>query len=145
MAVNESFALVDWPDDEETLLAEVLRHNQDLADRIAVSGVTVDYNGEADLLWVTIGTPTEAITEGLADGVGLRLNPQTMRIVCLDVLSAHEWPSATVAALLLTHLAIMSHEGSGPGSAPHELYQQLAGDILKLLRHDSTVTGPGAH
>lgn len=67
--------------------SEVRLANQDFAQRLGVEEVTLDYNPEADVLSITIGTPTPAITEPAFDNLLYRVDPDTLRIVGFEILA----------------------------------------------------------
>mgnify|MGYP001572047058 CR=1 FL=1 len=66
---------------------EINRINFDISDRIMTEGVTLDYNPEADLLTITIGESKPAITEPLLDDVMYRVDPDTLKIVGVEIVA----------------------------------------------------------
>ncbi|MBM3942069.1 MAG: DUF2283 domain-containing protein [SAR202 cluster bacterium] len=66
---------------------EIRRANVDLADRIEAERVTLDYNPEADVLTITIGEPQVAITEPLFDDIMYRVDPDTLKIVGIEIVA----------------------------------------------------------
>ena len=66
---------------------EIRRANFDLAERIEAEVVTMDYNPEADALTITIGESQPAITEPLFDDIMYRLDPDTLKIVGIEVIA----------------------------------------------------------
>ena len=66
---------------------EINRINFDISDRIMTEGVTLDYNPEADLLTITIGESRHAITEPLLDDVMYRVDPDTLKIVGVEIVA----------------------------------------------------------
>lgn len=66
---------------------EIRRANFDLAERIEAETITLDYNPEADVLTITIGEPTPAITEPLFDDIMYRIEPDTLKIVGIEIVA----------------------------------------------------------
>lgn len=66
---------------------EIKRVNFDLSDRIMAEGIMLDYNAEADLLTIIIGSPRVAITEPLLDDVMYRVDPDTKKIVGFEIVA----------------------------------------------------------
>jgi len=66
---------------------EILEANADLEERLSRLSFSVSYDEEFDIFVLTIGEPTEAITEEVADGLQLRLDPETLKVVGFEVLS----------------------------------------------------------
>jgi len=68
------------------LLQQIVAANADIDQRIRELGVTVCYDREDDVLLISIGAHTEAITESIEPGRLARLDPETLKIVGLEVL-----------------------------------------------------------
>ncbi|HLC75446.1 MAG TPA: DUF2283 domain-containing protein [Candidatus Nanoarchaeia archaeon] len=51
--------------------------------------ITLDYDGEADVLYITFGEPKEALTEEVND-IGVRFDRKTNEIVGLTVMDFME-------------------------------------------------------
>ena len=60
-------------------------HNHDLAERIDALGVWAEYDDDEDALYVRFGQATEALTESAGQGLYLRVVPETLKIVGLEV------------------------------------------------------------
>jgi len=65
---------------------DILDANTDLDKRVQRLDVTVMYDEEFDIFLLRFGPSQEAITEEVSDGLQLRLDPKTLRIVGLEVL-----------------------------------------------------------
>ncbi len=72
--------------DEALTLDEILRANADLGRRIDALGISVFYDEEFDIFQIAIGEPVEAITEEIKDGLQMRLDPESLKIVGYEVL-----------------------------------------------------------
>ena len=111
---------------------EISRVNFDLSDRIMAEGVTLDYNPEADLLTVTIGEPREAITEPLLDDVLYRVDPETMKIVGVEIIAFFGdfvRKNKVVRKLLKGYLEMM-REGKRDISITEPKDRKLLGEVL---------------
>lgn len=64
----------------------VLRANDDLAERSAALGVTTLYDEDDDVLRTLIGPPVEAATESVDHTVLLRYDPETLKLLGIEVL-----------------------------------------------------------
>jgi uncharacterized protein YuzE len=65
---------------------EYAKANMDLSNRLYEEGVSIDYDEDADTLFLTIGKGVEAISEQLVDGVYFRIDPYTQKIAGFVVL-----------------------------------------------------------
>jgi len=66
-------------------LQEILKANEDLADRMRSLSYHMLYDREDDTLTVTFGEPEEAITESSANRMYLRFEPETLKIVGFEI------------------------------------------------------------
>lgn len=114
---------------------EIRRANFDLAERIEVEEVTLDYNPEADVLSITIGEPRPAVTEPLFDDIMYRVDPDTLKIVGVEIVaffSDFVRRNKLVRKLLRNYL-----EELRPGTTdivvkdPHD--KELLGEILAAV------------
>jgi hypothetical protein len=64
----------------------ILEANQDLSERGATLGVTTVYDEEDDVLRTSIGPLTEAATESLNNTVLLRYDPESLKLVGIEVI-----------------------------------------------------------
>jgi len=73
---------------EETALdlQEVWNSNQDLAERLARERLTVAYDEDFDIFTLAIGEPRAARTEEVIDGLQLRIDPMTNKLLAFEVL-----------------------------------------------------------
>ena len=60
--------------------------NTDYVDRIEAEGVFVVYDATLDTLFVEFGGPKEALSEHAIDNVMVRIDPDTLQIVGVEVL-----------------------------------------------------------
>jgi uncharacterized protein YuzE len=60
--------------------------NQNYIDKIQHDGLTAIYDAMLDTLFVEIGEPREALTEHLGDNVMVRIDPETLEVVGLEIL-----------------------------------------------------------
>lgn len=65
--------------------SEVALKNLDLSQRVLAEGITFAYHQANDVLVVTIGHPSEAITEPLLDNIFYRTDPETLKIVGIEI------------------------------------------------------------
>jgi uncharacterized protein YuzE len=73
-------------DETRTIDAEqVNKGNTDLTDRMVSEGLKFSYNSEADVLSIIIGPPRIAITEPLIDDIMYRIEPETFKIVGIEI------------------------------------------------------------
>jgi len=59
----------------------VARKNMNLTERLFSEGVTISYDEDGDTLFITIGQPSQAITEQIVDGLFYRIDPLTLKVV----------------------------------------------------------------
>ena len=71
--------------EHEESLWEVLRANDDLDVRLRTLSVGVFYDRDDDIFEVTLGDPQEAITESVRNQLSIRLDPDTLEIVGLEI------------------------------------------------------------
>ena len=69
-------------------IQKIIAANGDLAQRMAELGIISEYDEDEDILFVTIGPPVEALTETVANCVGLRVDPDTLKLVGLEIMHA---------------------------------------------------------
>ena len=65
---------------------KLLSANRDYLDRIEQEGMQVVYDAALDTLFVEIGGPREALSEHAGDNVMVRIDPETLHIVGLEIL-----------------------------------------------------------
>jgi hypothetical protein len=119
------------------LVQRIWAANDDLAERMNALGVTTDYDAELDILFTRIGPPVEALTESVDDHVGLRVDPDTLKIVGWEILEPRTASAAVFAiAMLLVTLFAVAHYREHPPAEPTRLrlYTQLATDLRSLAR-----------
>lgn len=64
---------------------EISKANTDLGERMSSEGLWLSYNEEADVLSIIIGKPVPAITEPLLDDIMYRIDPDTFKIVGVEI------------------------------------------------------------
>lgn len=64
----------------------LLEANRDYLERIERDGLRAVYDGTLDTLFIEIGGPKEGLSEHLADNVMLRIDPDTLQIIGLEIL-----------------------------------------------------------
>lgn len=68
-------------------LLEILNANQDFEQRVsAAGGFTVEYDPADDLLMLTLGRPVDAATETFGNVIAVRYDPDSLKIVGLEIL-----------------------------------------------------------
>lgn len=60
--------------------------NRDYISRIEREGLSAIYDATLDTLFLEIGGPKEALTEHVLDNIMLRIDPETLEIVGLEIL-----------------------------------------------------------
>jgi len=72
---------------EETLESQdILDANADFEERVQGLKITVTYDEEFDIFLLALGEPQEAITEEINDGLQLRVDPTSLKIVGFEIL-----------------------------------------------------------
>jgi hypothetical protein len=66
-------------------LAAVTTANLDFEKRIQRESATVSYDVEFDIFMLRFGKPRRAITEEVADGLNMRLDPKTLKILAFEI------------------------------------------------------------
>ena len=65
---------------------KLMEANRDYLDRIERKGLQAVYDARLDTLFIEIGGPEEALSEHLVDNIMLRINPDTLQVVGLEIL-----------------------------------------------------------
>ena len=65
---------------------KVLEANRDYIDRIERDGLRAVYHAKLDTLFIEIGGPKEALSEHFVDNIMLRVEPDSLQIVGLEIL-----------------------------------------------------------
>ena len=71
---------------DKLTLQEIHSRNSDLAERLEASSLRVSYDEEFDIFMLTIGEPQPAITEEIVDGLQLRLEPDSLKLLGFEIL-----------------------------------------------------------
>jgi uncharacterized protein YuzE len=71
--------------EQQEWLSRILAANDDLAERIQALGVSMDYDEEDDALFVSFGPGVEALTGSVNGAVYLRIDPDTLKIIGVEV------------------------------------------------------------
>jgi hypothetical protein len=119
------------------LVQRIWAANDDLAERMNALGVTTVYDADLDTLFTRIGPPVEALTESIDDHIGLRVDPDTLKIVGWEILEPRKASAAgfAIAMLLITLFAVAHVREHPPGEpARLRLYTQLAADLRSLAQ-----------
>ena len=118
--------------EHEESLREVLRANDDLDVRLRTLSVGVFYDRDDDIFEVTLGDPQEAITESVRNQLSIRLDPDTLKIVGLEIpnLSARIRDDPMLRQLWRLLLRIAGPASAVPGETEPEPATRLA-DVLK--------------
>ena len=64
----------------------LLEANRDYLERIERDGLRAVYDGTLDTLFIEIGGAKEGLSEHLADNVMLRIDPESLQIIGLEIL-----------------------------------------------------------
>ena len=65
---------------------KVLEANWDYIDRMERDGVRAVYDSKLDSLFIEIGGPKEALNEHLVDNIMLRIEPESLEVVGMEIL-----------------------------------------------------------
>lgn len=65
---------------------ELVDANRDYLERVEREGVQAIYDAKLDTLFVEFGGPKEALSEHLVDNIMLRVDPETLHIVGIEIL-----------------------------------------------------------
>ena len=65
---------------------QLLDANRDYLERIERDGLRAVYDGTLDALFIEIGGAKEGLSEHLADNIMLRIDPDTLQIIGLEIL-----------------------------------------------------------
>ena len=119
----------------EESLREVLRANDDLDVRLRTLSVGVFYDRDDDIFEVTLGDPQEAITESVRNQLSIRLDPDTLKIVGLEIpnLSARIRDDPMLRQLWRLLLRIAGPTSAIPGEPESEPATRLADDLKREL------------
>ena len=83
----DKMGIVESSGIEPISFEEIRKANFDLGERIEAEGVTFDYNPEADVVSIIIGKPADAVTEPLIDDIMYRLDPETLKVVGVEIVT----------------------------------------------------------
>lgn len=81
--------MTTMPDPRESQpldMQQVARLNDGLLQRLIHEGVTLTYDEDGDSLFLTIGMGVPALTEHFVYGIYIRIEPESLRIVGVDIL-----------------------------------------------------------
>jgi hypothetical protein len=79
--------IVPNPEQPQPLdMSQVARLNGDLLQRLVEEGLTITYDEDGDTLFLTIGRGVPALTEFVTYGIHVRIEPESLRIVGVDIL-----------------------------------------------------------
>lgn len=137
--------LIDELDREHHRVLEKIRAaNRDLQERIENLGVSVSYSRDDDALMVTFGETTEALMESVDDNILVRVEPETSKIVGIEVLdlktSLPDHPQ--ILALILALLTLMPcHTAGGRYEADNRSAGYLAECLQQLITSECSDTG----
>jgi hypothetical protein len=90
--------------EQRAWLREVLAHNEDLEERVRVRGIRSFYDEANDLLSVSFGAPEPASTESVDDVLYLRVAPETLKIVGIEILGVRQALSSPPFQGIILHL-----------------------------------------
>ena len=65
---------------------QLLEANRDYLERIERDGLRAVYDGTLDALFIEIGGAKEGLSEHLADNIMLRIDPESLQIIGLEIL-----------------------------------------------------------
>ena len=65
---------------------KVLEANRDYINRMERDGVRAVYDSKLDSLFIEIGGPKEALNEHLVDNIMLRIEPESLEVVGMEIL-----------------------------------------------------------
>ena len=131
MAGADSLNMAELEREHREWIADIVARNQDLEERMRVLGVSVAIDEEDDALFLTIGPPTEALTESIDGLFYLRVEPDTLKVVGVEV-----WGFSTalqrVAGFLVHALHAAGSKVHIESVEPSAASAQLAQDIREL-------------
>ena len=85
MAATEPMRFEVSAEQQAAWLQEIWAANPDLSERMRALGVSLEIDEEADAVFLTIGPPSEALTESVDDIFCFRLEPETLKIVGVEI------------------------------------------------------------
>jgi hypothetical protein len=93
---------------------ELLDANRQYIDRVEREGLYAVYDATLDTLFLEIGGPGEALSEHLVDNVMVRVDPETLHIVGLEILDffADFLPNNRLVAQAISQLELRKGEDS---------------------------------
>jgi hypothetical protein len=101
----------------------IIDANLDLQDRLASSSLCVVHDRDEDLFTLTIGGPQEAITEGVRNRLYLRVDPDTLKIVGIEIphVSARLEDDALLSGFLHRFVPLAGPESTSAVKTAEEL------------------------
>ncbi len=132
MDASPDHIMVALEREHEAALERSVAANQDLPDRVRALGAMVYYDPEDDVLLLTVGKPAPAITETVDDFLLLRLEPETWKIIGVEILGLHDFLAAHPEAAQRAD-GFLAHAKRAPGKYV-ELPLSEAEAIGELIR-----------
>lgn len=89
-AAEQAMILANLARDHAIALRAIFDANDDLPRRLATLEKKLVYDAEDDYFAIVIGPPVEAITESLANAILFRVEPETLKIVGIEIYDFEE-------------------------------------------------------
>jgi hypothetical protein len=106
---------------------KIIAANWDLQDRLATESLCVTYDRDEDMFLLSIGEPQEAITESARNRLYLRVDPDSLRIVGIEIphVSRRLSDDPLLAGFLRRFLPRASIESASAREAASDLRQMV--------------------
>jgi hypothetical protein len=114
----------------DAVLREILEANEDLGTRLATLPIWIYYEPDEDLFSLVLDKPQEALTEETDNGLYVRTDPETLKIVGFEIprLNHRVRDDVAVAKLWEAAVGLVGASSSEPRPA-----DQLARYLRKML------------
>jgi uncharacterized protein YuzE len=70
--------------EHRAFIERIVAANQNLADLLSREPLTLEWDAEGDILYLTLGKPRESTTENLTDCAYIRVDPETLELHGLE-------------------------------------------------------------
>ena len=117
------------------MLRAIFAANEDIRARVARLGVVAEYDADEDYFGLVIGGPAEATTESLANTILFRVEPQTLKLVGIEIYDFEKRrrvPDPRLAALVEFWAPIVQDLRAGRDPGP-TLREMLGVETLREL------------
>jgi len=84
-AAERSEVIADLAREHADAVRAIMDANEDLSERLSDQGTYFVYDEEDDFFAIMIGPPVEAVTESIANTILFRVEPETLKIVGIEI------------------------------------------------------------